>query len=323
MSTTLDSSTSEVAQLSRAARLRKFMQAYWLRPENAFWMCLRSETLAQAPWEAPALDVCCGDGVFSFLHHGGELDPAFDVFGTVGKLDEVRTAHADMFDHYDEQYAPRVTTPAKVAIEAGTDLKPALLAKARHLRLYDQLLQHDANRHLPLSDGTFQTVYCNAAYWVENVDYFLLDLARVLRPEGQVVLQVKLDSLREYNLERYEALLGKRVLDIIGRGRVATWPSLADRKTWERRFTSAGLDVLSVTPFITRTHAHVWDVGLRPFAPLLTRMANGLTAETRAQIKSEWVDLCCELLEPLCTPDFDLGGAPSEPGELQYVLTRG
>ena len=323
MSAAVDPTTSTTAALPRSARLRKYMQAYWLRPENAFWMCLRSETLARAPWEPPAIDLCCGDGVFSFLHHGGELDPAFDVFGTVGKLDQVRSEHADMFDHYDEQYAPRIVTPASVTIAVGTDLKPALLAKARHLGLYEQLLESDANRHLPIPDSTFETVYCNAAYWMEDVEYFLLDLARVLRPGGRIILQVKLDSLREYNLERYEALLGRRVLDLIGRGRVGTWPSLADRKTWEQRFTGAGLDVLSVTPFITRTHAHVWDVGLRPFAPLLTRMANGLAAETRAEIKAEWVELCCELMAPLCAPDFDLGSCPSEPGELQYVLTRG
>jgi len=299
------------------------MQAYWLRPENAFWMCLRSETLARVPWEPPGIDLCCGDGVFSFLHHGGEFAPAFDVFSTVSKLDQVRTEHADMFDHYDEQYAPRVIVPSPVMLEVGTDFKPALLAKARHLQSYEQLLEHDANEHLPLPDGSFQTMYCNAAYWVANVECFLLELARVLKPGGRIVLQVKLDSLREYNLQRYEAFLGGRVLDIIGRGRAATWPALADRSTWERRFATAGLDVVSVTPFITRTHAHVWDVGLRPFAPLLTRMANGLSSQTRADVKSEWVDLCCELLEPLCAPDLDLFNSPSEPGELQYVLTRG
>lgn len=315
------SSPSTSTALPRTARLCKFVQAYWLRPENAFWMCLRSETLAQASWEAPGIDLCCGDGVFSFLHHGGEFDPAFDVFGTVDKLDQVRTAHADMFDHYDEQYAPRLLTRSPVTIEVGTDLKPALLAKARHLHLYDQLLEHDANTPLPLPDDSFQTVYCNAAYWVANVDSFLLELARVLRPMGRIILQVKLDSLRNYNLQRYEAFLGARVLDIIGRGRAATWPSLADQSTWERRFTAAGLDIVSATPFITRTHAHVWDVGLRPLAPLLTRMANGLTPQTRADIKREWVDLCCELLEPLCAPDLDLFSDPAEPGELQYVLT--
>ena len=54
--------------------LRRFVQAYWLRPENALWMTLRSTTLSAHALERPSLDVSCGDGVFSFLHAGGAFD---------------------------------------------------------------------------------------------------------------------------------------------------------------------------------------------------------------------------------------------------------
>ena len=102
--------------------------------------------------------------------------------------------------------------------------------------------------------------------------------------------------MRDYTFERHEATLGRAWLDLIGRGRLASWPSLADRATWERRFARAGLQIEAVTPFITRTHAHLWDVGLRPLAPLLVRMANGLTPASRSAVKREWVELCAQLL---------------------------
>ena len=76
-----------------------------------------------------------------------------------------------------------------------------------------------------------------------------------------------------------------------------------------------------MTPFITRTHAHIWDIGLRPIAPLLAKMTRALAPKTRASIKREWVDLFCELLEPLCDPDVDLFAVKDEPAEVQYVLT--
>ena len=72
--------------------------------------------------------------------------------------------------------------------------------------------------------------------------------------------------------------------------------------------------------FVTRTHAHVWDIGLRPIAPLLIDMANNLTPQTRRDIKRRWIDLFCDLLEPLSRTSFDLFGATSEPAEIQYVL---
>jgi hypothetical protein len=117
-------------------------------------------------------------------------------------------------------------------------------------------------------------------------------------------------------------VLGDRFLDLIGRGRLDCWPALADRATWEKRFAAAGLRVESAEPFITRTHAHIWDIGLRPIAPLLVKMAAALTPHTRAAIKKEWVDLFAELLEPICDPGFDLISGKGEPAEMQYVLRR-
>jgi len=150
---------------------------------------------------------------------------------------------------------------------------------------------------------------------------FLHEMRRITRSTGRIILQVKLDSTRRYTLESYRESLGDRFLDIIGRGRTACWPTLADRSTWEKRFANAGLNIEEATPFITKTHAHIWDVGLRPLAPLLVKMSNALKPETRSAIKSEWVELFLELLTPICRPDFDLSADSDDPAEMQYILT--
>ncbi len=304
----------------RLALLRRFLNAYWLRPENAFWMTLRSLALFTARWRAPSIDVSCGDGLFSFIHAGGELDAAFDVFASVASLDRVTHDHADMFDFAAPQYAPPVTRQPGWKIEVGTDLKDAMLAKASALGLYERLIRHDSNERLPLPDASFETVYCNSAYWVENIDGFLADLARVTSPTGRVVLHVKLDSMKRYTLQPWREALGEDFLRIIGRGRFDCWPTLASRSQWERRFQAAGLHIADARPFATPTHSRLWDVGLRPIAPLLARMANALTAQTRAAIKRDWVDLFCELLDPITREDFDLADTGDEPAEMQYVL---
>ena len=53
-----------------------------------------------------------------------------------------------------------------------------MLAKAERLRFYDRLFKHDHNHRLPFLDASFQTIYCNAAYWVRNVNGFLSELRR-------------------------------------------------------------------------------------------------------------------------------------------------
>lgn len=321
MSIAVEPATSTPAPSTHVELLKRFIQAYWLRPENAFWMTLRSRALSLCPLEQPSIDLGCGDGVFSFLHCGGVFGPAFDVFASTAKLNEVRQRHADMFDCVGDDYHPTILSRPTTAIDVGLDLKPALLGKANRLALYGRLVEHDSNSPLPFDDDSFQTVYCNCAYWVTEIELFLDELRRITRPGGRIILQVKLDSMRRYTLDAFRPALGQQVLDILDRGRADCWPTVTDRATWEQRFGTAGLEVENATPFVTRTHAHIWDIGLRPIAPMLVRMANALTPETRESVKRDWVDLFCELLEPLADPTLDLFTKPDDPAEIQYTLT--
>ncbi len=300
--------------------LRAFVQAYWLRPENAYWMALRSASLGRVPITAPSADISCGDGVFSFLHAGGRFEPRFDVFAAAGRLDRISREHADMFDVQAAGYSPPIARRPDRLIDLATDLKPALLRKAAALGLYGRLIEHDNNQALPIADGALRWVYCNSAYWVREIDSFLRELARTLADEGRLILQVKLARLRDCTLEKHRDVLGAAFLDLIGRGRVACWPTLTDRAGWERRFGACGLEIIAARPFVTSTHARIWDVGLRPIAPLLVRMANALDAGTRASIQRDWTDLMMELLRPLCREDLCLSPGDGEPVEIQYEL---
>lgn len=309
------------ATITHDELLRRYLNVFWLRPENAFWTVLRSLAWQPVAMTPPSIDLSCGDGVFSFVHAGGAFGPSFDVFQSVGNLAEVTRENADMFDHApDLTYRPEVTWRPAWAIDVGTDLKATALAKAAALGFYERLVQHDNNQPLPFADDEFQSIYCNSAKWVQNIEPFLREIARITRPGGTVVLHVKLDAIASYTLTPFRAQLGDDVLALLDRGRLATWPSLASRSEWERRFRSARLEIVDATPLATRTHAHLWDVGLRPIAPLLVRMANELTPETRLSIKSDWIALFCELLRPICRLDFDLFASESEPAEMQYVL---
>ncbi len=310
------------ARTAAVDKLRRFLSAYWLRPENAFWMVLRSDALDAVPIRSPSLDLSCGDGIFSFLHAGGRFAPDFDVFGAVANLDRVTDDYADMFDAVDAGYQPKVLAPPSYTFDCGTDCKRSLLDKAVRLNFYKELLHHDSNDPLPFRSEHFETVYCNAAYWIDRIEEFLAELRRITARGGTIILQVKLDQIRHCTLERHRNVLGKRWLDTINRGRFETWPSLCDAETWESRFDDADLETLAAIPFVGRTHAHIWDIGLRPIAPLLVKAMNSVHAHLRREIKRDWVDLFCTLLEPICDPELDLFEGTSEtPVEMQYVLT--
>ncbi len=309
------------ASLSPREKQRRFINAYWLRPENAFWMVLRSNALARVPVRAPSIDIGCGDGVFSFLHAGGRFAPEFDVFGSVADLDLANTDAVDVFDHFDDDYRPPIAGPPAYKIDCGLDYKGSMLAKAGRLGFYDRLVLHDCNHPLPFDDGAFQTVYCNAAYWLERIDDFLGDLARITAPGGTVVLQVKLEDIQRFTMEKHRDALGDRWLGLIDRGRLGSWPSLCDRSNWEHRFERAGLTIRRADEFATGTHAHIWDIGLRPIAPMLIKTMKAIHPHLRTEIKRDWVDLFCNLLEPFCQSNLELFTEPTAPVEIQYELT--
>ncbi len=300
---------------------RRFIDAYWLRPENAFWMVLRSDALAKIEWKSPSIDLSCGDGVFSFLHAGGRFEPDFDVFSSVADLNRASAPTADIFDHVDDDYQPSIAGRPRYTIDVGTDHKTSLIAKAAELGVYDALIPHDHNHPMPLPDAKFETVYCNAAYWVDRIDDFLRDIRRITAPGGNIVLHVKLKDIKQFTFAHHREELGDRWLNLIDRGRLASWPTLCNRSTWERRFCDAGLEIVAAEPFVTGTHAHIWDIGLRPIAPLLIKAMNAIHPHLRREIKRDWVDLFCDLLEPFCKSDLDLFAGSDAPVEMQYILT--
>ncbi len=301
-------------------KLRRFVSAYWLRPENAFWMVLRSHVLSSVPIRSPFIDLSCGDGIFSFLHAGGRFAPEFDVFADLSNVAQRDIRMGDLFDSCSEFYQPEIVTRPDYRIDCGTDFKKSLIAKAGCLDFYSRLMEQDHNRALPFADHTFETVYCNAAYWIHEIDAFLSELGRISVSGGTIVLHVKLDAIKRFTLRNRSLRLGDRWLDIINRGRFESWPSLCDRTKWEDRFERAHLEILSAEPFVTGTHAHIWDIGLRPIAPLLIRAMNSLHDHLRSELKHDWVNLFCELLDPFCDPDLDFL-TDGEPVEMQYVLT--
>ena len=89
---------------------------------------------------------------------------------------------------------------------------------------------------------------------------------------------------------------------------------------WRSRFERAGFSVTAVDPLATRTHARLWDVGLRPIAPLLVRMTREIDAANRLSIKRDWIALMLELLEPFARRDIDLFDGPADPAEVLFVL---
>ena len=303
-------------------QLRRFLNVYWLRPENGLALTLKSRAFRDVALAGPSLDVSCGNGLFMFLHLGGEVHEDYDVYyGTRASEFSHSGDFIDIYASFDETLEIPVVKRPDSMVDVGTDWKDTLLSRARQLDVYRTLLLHDNNHTpLPLPADHFQTIYSNSIYWVQRPAELVNDVKRMLASGGLAVLEVMTPYMLD-PLNALEPIVGPRATRILNRQRRETMPGLRTTKEWSELFGEAGLaieDIRIVYP--SKTTVQMWNVGMRPISHLLIQMAENLEPDQRRRIKAEWVEIMYDLACPLLSlpPSYDLDTAPY----LAYLLRK-
>lgn len=285
--------------------LDEFLNIYFLRPENAFMTYRRAISIYESgfKFEGKSLDISCGDGLFSFITAGGKLNKEFDMFINIDpqKIFELcDDKSTDIFDsykkNYDINYEKIVIKKPDYKITYGTDWKQSLLDKAKILGLYENLLLHDNNKPFPFEDEYFDRVYSNSIYWIENINLHIDEIARITKRGGEVLLQIKTNELINlhpinWNIE----WLSKESLEILDRGRLATWHSIKPIEWYIKQFENRGFEVKKILPTYSREQVMIWHIGLRPIAHFMIYLFNRLPLNERTLVKEKFI----EYIKPL------------------------
>ena len=205
--------------INRSDYFRKFLNFFWLRPENALLLAIRAEKYRETVkfMGSYNIDVSCGDGVFSFITMGGELSSESDMFRGMKKIRE-RVGDYDVFDYYNDSYFVNVIKKPDYFYNLGTDWKENLLKKAKLLNYYDELKVHDNNKAFDLKNESVDYVYSNSFYWVEEYIKHLKDLIRTLKSGGYLVLEIKTSAIKNFTSKVYAPFMGDRFHSIIDAG---------------------------------------------------------------------------------------------------------
>ena len=87
-------------QVPSTSRLRDYLNLYWLRPENGLLTAFKSQAFADVELAPPCTDISCGDGLFMFIHLGGQLNLDSDYFVSTKAREFKHEAFVDIYDSY-------------------------------------------------------------------------------------------------------------------------------------------------------------------------------------------------------------------------------
>ncbi len=274
-----------------AGLLRRYLRMYWLKPFDAVNDAANARALLKYPWAEPILEIGSGDGVFSFIMHGGAFAPADD------RYDHVDPSRAgDIFDVHERGREPRVTRTARLRYHVGVDLKWTHLLKCQSTGLYEHLVQA-APAPLPFRSEAFRTVFLYFPHGLieqgRTVDYAatLAEVRRVLRSDGVLLMTGMNESVKRHFTcsiwsERFQRAGWERAAAYcrqLDAGRCQEIGGLSRSiGEWRVLLGQTGFDLVDAWTQVSPTAWRLYDVQTRP---LLRTLILGASWADRAGLK--------------------------------------
>lgn len=280
---------------------RSHLDAYWLRPESALWDAAAAQRLAPLlRGKEDIVEIGIGNGNFSFLMLGGAFNRRFDWF--LNTSTEGFWNNADIYDcDADVGVEALIDKRPATRIRYGLDHKRNLLNQADRLGFVDELIEHDCNRPLPVSDCA--VAYSNILYWLNDPLQTVSAIGNALRRGGELVMVFPNSDFYRHcqSYASHEAIWTS-----INRGRASHIMWHMDLPEFERAIEDDGLfEIALAEKYLCPAVLRVWDIGLRPLSVPLIKMANALSVEKRLEIKQEWCDTVERFAEPLLAMEME------------------
>jgi SAM-dependent methyltransferase len=287
-----------------AKRLIGYFQMYWLKPFDAVNDTANAMALLNYDWShGPILEIGGGDGVFSFIMHGGKYAFADDRYDQTD-VDKP----GDIYDTYSDEKSLNIKKAARIQYDAGVDLKLSHVSKALETGLYkNNRLLSSVPEQLPLEDNSFATVFLYTFHGLTDYRKTLLEVHRILMGNGTLLLlgfnQPVKDNFICYRCYKY---FEKRGFDRLANyfknldgGRYDEIGGLfaRDYKKWQRLFEETGFYIENVQTQVSSRLWRIYDTQTRPLLKKLIKLNHFLKKlGIKPLIKLLWIILWLPVL---------------------------
>lgn len=308
---------------------KNVLEAYWLRPETAFWRARDIQVINETnfKFEGKCLDMGGGDGIFSFLMNGGRLKTDYDSYSFTSNLDK----HVTFSDIYDSEIKD-ISNLGDIVLEktnkidiTNFDHKLNLLNKSKLLNFYSKFINGDANKILKIRNNTFDSIFSNIVYWINDTCQLLDELSRIGKPNSTLLFLVPNSRfLERSNLFKYRDFnFEKKFLEILDRGRYqSNITSVKTREEWIKILRNTNWNIIENKSYLSDDLINYWEIALRPFSPFLIDAFNKLKSEDRLTIKNNYVEDLYPVYEGFLNSQKELEEKNGSNFELFYCINK-
>ena len=273
--------------------IRRYFQIYWLKPFDGINDAANAWALSQFEWSDPILEVGGGDGVFSFVMHGGEFLLRDDRYSQTNP-----SKLGDIYDVYHRDQQLNIKRDVRLKYQVGVDLKLSHLYKSAETNLYKALVLSKPES-LPLASGSFKTVFLYIFHGLTDYRRSLLEIRRVIQLDGSLLMIAFNRSVTDhfvcYPLYQYcEGKGWNRLSDYFRRldgGRFEEISGFSNSlNDWKRLLEETGFTLTEVYNQVSPLVWRLYDLQTRPLLKSLIRW-NWLLERlhVKTMVKAIWV----------------------------------
>jgi len=269
-------------------RLWQYLGVYFLKPFDAVNDTLTASLLTRFDWDDEYLELGSGDGIFSFIMHGGRLPLSFDRYLLV----DTRLA-ADIYDHHINGMVSVKNVPDSPVPYCSIDRKLSHLHKINEIGFSGSAVL-SGYEVLPIADNSIQSVFCYTPHGLKDHRDAIREAVRVMRPGATLIILV---YDKKFSHDFISHRLSKKLPGRLGRyferldgGRYSEITSMSrTRKEWSRLFSELGLSVTSSQSGLSGLAWRFYDIQTRPFLKFLINIFNVCPRKLRVIFKAVWM----------------------------------
>ena len=269
-------------------RIWQYLSIYFIKPFDAINDTLTSSLIYDLNWDGEFIEIGAGDGMFSFVMHGGRFPLSFDryLLADASKDD-------DIYDCHQKDILTTRKIPTYPVISCAVDRKMSHTRKISEIN-FAKVPVVSAYERLPFGDGTVDCIFLYTPHGLDDHADAIQEAGRILKSGGKLLFLAYDDRVKNnFVFHRLASLTRGKISQYFSKmdaGRHDEISSMSrSRDEWRKMFAELGFEIVQKRDGLSSIAWKFYDVQTRPFLRILIQVFQRTPEKIRKLVKLLWM----------------------------------